>query len=60
MRKYSGLKNTFFSKDRVSALKHLKKLAEKDSYYKNKTVRLNKKQVKHSSANNFSTGGTHV
>ncbi len=44
-----GLKNVFFAKDRDSALARIKRLANEDRYYSNKSVRLNKKQVPHSS-----------
>ena len=45
----NGLKNVFFAKDRDSALARIKRLANEDRYYRCKSVRLNKKQVPHSS-----------
>ena len=45
---YSGLENVFFAKDRKSALARIKGLAKENQIYKNKFVRLNKKQVPHS------------
>ncbi len=38
-----------FAKDRNSALERIRKLAKEDRYYRCKSVRLNKKQVPHSS-----------
>ena len=49
MTKYSGLKNTFFAKNKKSAEKRLKELCgrEHSRLYCNKKVKLNRKQVEH-------------
>lgn len=50
MRRKILKKRTFFSKNRTTALNRLKKLSKSPidgKYYKNKTVKLAKKQIKH-------------
>ncbi len=39
----------FFSKNKKTAVARVKKLAKSDKYYKNKTAKLAKRQIAHSS-----------
>jgi len=44
-----GNKMAFFSKNKKTAVARVKKLAKSDKYYKNKTAKLAKRQIAHSS-----------